>query len=250
MSKKIIALLTVATILFVCVFAACEKKDDLYPDANDIGAVTNQNGDFVLAEDGQYLVYVTDKNGEVVTDKSGELVTETRQFVPTIKNGVIEDFGFKLRVPEGWKTSAEGNIFERGSDETVEVRLVKELYDGYYERADKFYDGVFANGMKGSIVEDSSLVEGAEDAFKIVLYADDITYVSVSFTNNGNLYNIVYKASGDKADIEAINAFLENWEFKPYTYYPELTDVSAENKETTGEKTTDKITTSVETTTK
>ncbi len=255
MSKKIIAILSVATILFVCVFASCEKNGGLYPDSDDIGAVTDENGEFVLAEDGQFLVYVTDKHGEKVTDENGEFETEVRQFIPTIKKGVIEDFGFKLKIPDGWKVSDEGNIFERRSGETVEVRLVKELYDEYYERSDKFFGGIFAEGIKGSIKEDADIIEGAEEAFKVVYYTEELTYVSVTFTNNGNLYNVVYKASNDKADMEAINAFLENWEFKPYTYYPELTDVSetAEDttgEDTTGEKTTGEKTTAVETTTK
>ena len=123
MSKKIIAILTVATILFVCIFAACEKKEKPYMDADDIDAITNENGEFELAEDGQYIVYVTDEDGKKVTDKNGEFETEVQQFVPTMKKGVIEDYGFKLKIPKGWKITEEGNVFFRGSDETVKVTL-------------------------------------------------------------------------------------------------------------------------------
>ena len=243
MSKKIIAILTVATILFVCIFAACEKKAKPYMDADDIDAITNENGEFELAEDGQYIVYVTDEDGKKVTDKNGEFETEVQQFVPTIKKGVIEDYGFKLKIPKGWKITEEGNIFSRGSDETVEVRLVKELYDPYFERADKLFGGLFKEGVKGSIKEDASLVEGAERAFKVIFYNEETTYVSVVFENNGNVYCVAYQASPDKADLEAVNAFLENWEFKPFTYYPELTAVSEESESSTVEGTTAEATT-------
>lgn len=238
MSKKIIAILAVATILFVCIFASCQKKNEAYKDAGDIDAITNENGEFELAEDGQYLVYVTDEDGKKVTDKNGEYETEVQQFIPTIKKGVIEDYGFKLKIPSGWKTTEEGNVFARGSDEKVEIKLVKELYEPYFKRADTFFSGIFKEGVKGSIKEDAALVEGADKAFKVIFYTDDETSVSVTFTNHGNLYNVVYTAVGDKADLEAINAFLENWTFKPFTYYPELTAVSEESESSTVEATT------------
>lgn len=243
MTKKLIAILTIATILFVCVFASCEKQKGPYTQADDIDAITNENGEFELAEDGQYLVYVTDEDGKKVTDKNGEYETEVQQFTPTIKKGVIEDYGFKLKVPDGWKITEEGNVFSRGSDETVEVRLVKELYDSYYERADKFFGGIFAEGIKGSIEEDAGLIQGADRAFKVVFYAEETTYVSVAFENHGNVYCVAYEASADKADLEAVNAFLENWEFKPFTYYPELTAVSEESESSTLEATTTEATT-------
>ena len=243
MSKKIIAILTVATILFVCIFAACEKKAKPYMDADDIDAITNENGEFELAEDGQYIVYVTDEDGKKVTDKNGEFETEVQQFVPTIKKGVIEDYGFKLKIPKGWKVTEEGNVFSRGSDETVEVSLIKKTYDEYYDTVSKVIVALDEGGIKCSIKEDASLVEGADRGFMNILYLEDVANVGYAFENHGNLYNIAYKAPSDKADMEAINAFLENWEFKPFTYYPELTDVSEEGESSTVEGTTAEATT-------
>lgn len=243
MTKKFIAILTIATILFVCVFASCEKQKGPYTDADDIDAITNENGEFELAEDGQYLVYVTDEDGKKVTDKNGEYETEVQQFVPTIKKGVIEDYGFKLKIPDGWKITEEGNIFARGSDETVEVRLVKKTYDEYYGQSKKIFDALAEEDIKCSIKEDTSLVEEAERAYKSVFYAENSVKVIVVFENHGNLYNITYEASPDKADLEAINAFLENWKFKPFTYYPELTAVSEESESSTLEATTTEATT-------
>lgn len=226
MSKKIIAILTIATILFVCVFAACEKKEEPYQDSDEINAVTDENGEFVLAEDGRYIVYVTDAEGERVTDKNGEYETEVVQFTPTMKDGVIEDYGFKLKVPDGWKVTDQGNVFERKSGETLEMRLVKKTYEEYYKSTESFYGKLFEEGVEGSLTEDASLVKGAEKAFKLVVDAKEAVYVTVVCYNHGNLYNLSYKAENVKADLEAIDAFLAGLEFKPYTYYPVTTEAT------------------------
>ena len=86
MSKKIIAILAVITILFVCVFAACEKKDkeDLYKDADEFLFVTDENGDKVLSDDGRLIVYVTDEDGKRQKQPDGEYVTREREFEPII----------------------------------------------------------------------------------------------------------------------------------------------------------------------
>ena len=71
MSKKIIAALLVATMLFICVFAACNKnknedEDDttrLYGDATEYNFVTDEEGNRVLTPEGEFVVYVTDEDG-------------------------------------------------------------------------------------------------------------------------------------------------------------------------------------------
>ncbi len=237
MSKKIIAILTIATVLFVCVFAACEKKEDLYEDAEKFVFVTDENGEKVLAEDGRFLVYETDRNGEYVTDESGEKVTSVQQFEPIMENGVYEDYGFKLKLPEGWEVSEEaGNVFVNDAkDLTIEIRLVEKLYEEYYNSAESFYGELFANGIEGSIKEEPGLIKGAEKAFQLIVNAQDEAYISIVALNFGNLYNITLKAPEGKAKVEDMNEFLSGIEFKQFTYYPELT---AESTEESTEETT------------
>lgn len=225
MSKKIIAILTIVTILFVCIFAACEKNDS---DSNDSLYVTDENGERVLGDDGQFLVYETDADGEIVTDESGENVTETQMFEPVMEDGVLEDYGFKLTIPEGWKVSEEKKNVFVNKDKSVEIRLVEKTYDEYYETLKGIYDKAFKNGIEGSLKENNDLVKNAEKAFRLRAILDDDAYITTVFLNNGNLYNVTLKAPKDQIDVADAEAFLNSFEFKPYTYYPELTAESTE----------------------
>lgn len=238
MSKKIIAILAICTILFVCVFAACDnntndKKDSLY--------VTDKNGEKVLDEDGRFLVYETNADGEIVTDSSGESVTEAQIFEPALEEGVLEDFGFKLTIPEGWKLSKEeNNIFVNG-DKTVEIRLIENVYEDYIEKIRTFYDALDEKGVKSTITEGAGFVNGAEKAFRLEVTVEGNSYITTVFLNNGNLYNVTLKTPEGKIDVADAEAFLNGFEFKPYTYYPELTAESTEEavEESSTESTTE-----------
>lgn len=224
MSKKLIAILAVATILFVCTFAACNNNAD----SDDSLYVTDENGEKILDEDGRFVVYETNADGEIVTDKSGENVTEAQIFEPTLEEGVLEDFGFRLTIPEGWKLSKdEKNIFVN-KDKTVEIRLVENRYDDYLKKSKTFYDALAEKGVKSLITEDAALVKGAEKAFRLEVTIEGESYISTVFLNNGNLYNVTLKTPEGKIDAADAEAFLKGFEFKPYTYYPELTAESTE----------------------
>lgn len=236
MSKKIIAILTIATILFVCAFASCDNNNS---SSSDNLYVTDENGDRVLGDNGQYLVYETNADGEIVTDKSGENVTEAQMFEPVMEDGVLEDYGFKLTIPKGWKQSKdEKNKFVK-KDKTVEIRLVEKTYDVYYNGLKEFYAKVFKNGVEGSLKENVDYVKGAERAFRLYLVVEDHEYITTVFLNNGNLYNLTLDAPKGEANVEDVDAFLNGFEFKSYTYYPELT---AESTEEVAEETTEATT--------
>ena len=89
MSKKIIAVIAVVTIVFVSVFAACNKKDDdgIYVEIDDLNIVTDENGEKILADNGELLVYATDEDGDRIKNDKGEYETLAQQFQP------IEDDG-------------------------------------------------------------------------------------------------------------------------------------------------------------
>ncbi len=223
MSKKLIAILTIATILFVCAFTACDNNgsgDSLY--------VTDENGERVLGDNGQFLVYETNADGEIVTDESGENVTEAQMFEPAMEGGVLEDYGFKLTIPKGWKQSKDEKNFFVKKDKTVEIRLVKDVYDDYYQSTIDLYGPIFEKGIKGYIEEDADFVKGAEKAFRLHVTIEETSYITTVFLNNGNLYNVTLSAPKDKIDVADAEAFLNGFEFKPYTYYPELTAESTE----------------------
>lgn len=237
MSKKIIAILTIATLLFVGVFAACDKNGS---DSDDTLYVTDENGERVLDENGRFVVYETNAEGEIVTDKSGEDVTDVQIFEPVLEDGVLEDYGFKLTIPEGWKQSEEEkNVFVK-KNMTVEIRVVKKTYDEYLSVSKSFYETIFEKGVEGSIEESKDLVKGAEQACRLVMYIEDELWIGTAFSINGNLYDVALKGPKDEVDVAYAEAFLNGFEFKPFTYYPELTAESTEEnaEETDTEATT------------
>lgn len=239
MSKKIIAILAVATILFVCTFAACDKIGT--DDSNDSLYVTDENGEKVLDENGRFVVYETNAEGEIVTDKSGENVTEAQIFEPVLENGVLEDYGFKLTIPEGWKQSKDKKNNFVNKDKTVEIRVVEKLYADYLKQAHKFYGALAEKGIKYTIEEDAGFVKGVEKAFRLTVTMEGKSYITTVFLTGGNLYNLTLAAPEGEADVADAEAFLNGFEFKPFTYYPELTAEATE--ESTEEISTEATTT-------
>ncbi len=224
MSKKIIAILTIATILFVCVFASCEKDDqNIYIDDKEYEFVTDENGEKVLAEDGRLLVYETDKHGKIVKDENGEPVTYAKQFQPIQNGSLVEDYGFKLSLPEGWKSTAEYNVFINPSkDYECEVSVVKYFYDDYYQTNKDVYDTLVENNMDATWEEDIEFSEEYKGICRMVLKNEGGTNVLYFFENADNVYKLLFTGSGDTlvADTEA---FCKAMDFKPFAYYDDVT---------------------------
>lgn len=230
MSKKIIAILAAITILFVCVFAACEKKEkeELYADADKYEFVTDGNGNRVLSEDGRFVVYATDEEGKYVTDENGENVTGVRQFEPIFDGDVLEEYGFKLKIPSKWKFKEEGNILENRKGHKIKFFIDKLSYEEYYERVEVLYGKMIKN-EQATLEENVSKVKGVEKDFRLIINAPEETYITVIMINAGNAYNFTLSAPAGEAKVEELDELLSGLEFKPYTYYPELTTESTEN---------------------
>ena len=233
MSKKIIAILAVITILFVCVFAACEKKDkeDLYKDADEFLFVTDENGDKVLSDDGRLIVYVTDEDGKRQKQPDGEYVTREREFEPIIDDGVIEDYGFKLKLPAGWKVSEnKGNIFEnRQLKMKCEITVVEYIYDDYYAHNKKLCDVFSDNGLESTWEEELGFSGDFKGICRITARTDEDFRVLYFFENAGNVYKVLFSGENDESVIEDTDIFCKSMTFKPYKYYPDVTSVSEES---------------------
>lgn len=234
MSKRIIAILTVITILFVCVFAACEKKEkeELYADADKYEFVTDENGDRVLSDDGRFVVYATDEKGKYVTDENGENVTGVRQFEPILEGNVFEDYGFKITIPEGWKASEEkGNVFENQKlGITCDVDVVEYFYDDYYDFSKNSKDVLLKEGIESTWEEDVDLGKDFKGVCRIVAELGDGVRVLYFFENSGNVYKILFSGCKDMSAIADTENFCKAMSFKSFQYYD---DITAANKEST-----------------
>ncbi len=233
MSKKIIAILAVITILFVCVFAACEKKgqEDLYKDADEFLFVTDENGDKVLSDDGRLIVYVTDEDGKKKKQPNGEYVTMERIFEPFVEDGVIEDFGYKLKLPAGWKVSENrGDVFEnRQLKMDCEIIVADYLYDDFYDINKKYCGILKENGIEFTWEENVELGEDFKGVCRMAAQTDIDYRVMYIFENFGNVYKLVFTAENEDDFIENTEIFCKSMTFKPYRYYPDVTAVSEES---------------------
>ena len=230
MSKKIIAILTIATLLFVGVFAACEKKNSDYTNLEDYDLVTDENGEKILAEDGQLLVYETDEKGKYVTDESGERVTQVRQFQPIEKDGVVEDYGFKLILPEGWKTTAEFGVFEsKDAGLSCQISIVKYFYADYYNMNLDFYNRLKDEGINVTWEEDVDFGKEFKGVCRFMMETDEGIAVLYFFENFGNVYKVLFSGTDSDTIIADTEEFCKSMSFKSFTYYNDITKSSEED---------------------
>lgn len=234
MSKKIIAVIAVVTIVFVSVFASCNKKDDdgVYAKNDDFNLVTNENGEKVLNDDGELLVYATDEDGDLIKNDKGEYETLAQQFQPIEDDGVIEDYGFKLTLPEGWKTTQQFGDFENAEkNQTAEVSIVKSTYEDYYKQSKAFYGRLSDQALEAdaSWEEDIQLGEGFNKVCRLTLSNDEFASFTYFFENSNNVYFVLFDGPNSPTVIAESEAFCKAITFKPHTYYPELTSTTQAN---------------------
>ncbi len=233
MSKKIIAIFTVITILFVCVFAACKKEEEeneiIYTDSEDMLLVTDEDGEKVLAEDGQLLVYATDENGDFVTNESGEKETVLQQFHPLEEDGVVEDYGFKLTLPEGWKTTDSFGEFVRDDEKLAcQITIVKYFYDDYYDVNMNTYNQLKDAGIEVEWEEDIDFGEDYKGICRFTMKNGEAISVLYFFENSGNVYKLLFNGLVTDTVITDTENFCNAMDFKPFAYYDDITAASEE----------------------
>ena len=230
MSKKIIAVMTVATILFVCAFASCKKEESLYAKEKDYDLVTDENGQKILSDDGELLVYVTDEDGKDVTDESGERVTLRQQFEPMEEDGIVEDYGFKVFLPEGWATDSTkiNSFINKDKREVCEISVVKYFYDDYYDLNKDTYDKFEASGIDVTWEENVKLGKAFENVCRFTMKTDEGVSILYFFENSENVYKVLF--SGEDVNFEEFVVdtvdFCKAMDFKGFTYYNDITEVS------------------------
>ncbi len=217
-------------ILFVMVFASCEKEEGIYADEKDFNLVTDINGDKVLSKDGELLVYATDEDGEYVTDDSGERVTMAQQFQPLENDGVVEDYGFKIVLPEGWETEGtKVNAFiNKKKNEACEIKAVQYLYDDYYDINKDVYEELQENNIEVTWEDEVDLGEDFGKACRITMTHDGQISVLYFFENSGNVYKVLFSAEkvDSKSFIVDTVTFCKAIEFKNFAYYTDVTAMS------------------------
>ncbi len=234
MSKKIIAILTIITILFVCVFAACEKNDEdnIYIDNKEYDFVTDENGEKILDDEGRFIVYSKDENGKDVTNESGERVTQARPFEALENDGVVEDYGYKITLSKGWNSTQTSGKFENSAkQQNAEITPVETVYEELRDKGVLMYEQLKENDIETTWKENVKLGEDFKNACRLTVSAEDYIAIVYFFENSGNVYQINFNSPKTETAIEDSEAFCKNMEFKPYQYYENITSTTTENKD-------------------
>lgn len=234
MSKKIIAVLLVATVLFMCVFAACNKKEEegIYVENKDINFVTDENGEKVLDSDGRIIVYATDEDGKKTKDDNGEYVTLVQEFQPIEDDGVVEDLGFFFKIPEGWESTNEFGVFKNeDAGQVFEISILEQLYDDYYKSTKEDYEEFSKlEGVTATWSEDVDLGKDFRGLCRFTMENKDGIIIMYIFENSKNLYKVRFIAEVNKEGAVAESEeMLKALTFKPYAYYTDITAKTTTN---------------------
>lgn len=243
MNKKIIAILTVVTILFICIFASCKKEENnIYVDNKEYKFVTDENGEKVLAEDGRLLVYETNEHGRIVKDENGEPVTLVQQFQPIQNKNYIEDFGYTLTLPEGWKSTAQYGEFinpDKGYD--CELSVVKYFYDDYYASNKAVCKKLKEAEVDVTWEENIEFPKEYKGICRFVMSSEEKTTVMYFFENSDNVYKILFNGESSDELIKDSEEFCKSMNFKPFAYYDDITERTTKPKAEDTQKATTEV---------
>ncbi len=237
MTKRIIALMAVATIVFVCTFVACGKDDEInvYANDKDFDFVTDANGQKVLSDNGEFIVYVTDEDGKRVTDINKEEQTMLQQFEPLENDGVVENYGYIFTLPEGWKTDKTdaGKFINKDKNAEASIGVVKYFYDDYYQLNKDTYETLKKElGEEFVEWEDNvDILPEAEKACRFTMKNDEAMSILVFFENSGNVYKILYTTTSIDSGVYDCEIFCKALTFKAFQYYDDITAASEKNQE-------------------
>lgn len=228
MTKRIIALMAVATIVFVCTFAACGKdENNVYADNKDFDFVTDENGQKILSDDGEFVVYVTDEKGKRVTDSNKEEQTMFEQFVPLENDGVVENYGYIFTLPEGWKTDTTdaGKFINKDKNAEASIGVVKYFYDDYYQLNKDTYETLKKELGEDAVKweEEVDILPEAEKACRFIMEKDGAMSILVFFENSGNVYKILYNTTSVDSGVYDCEIFCKAMTFKAFQYYDDIT---------------------------
>lgn len=235
MKKRVLILAMVSVLLLSVAFTACNKDVYVNPVSNEeYILVTDENGKKVLSEDGELLVYVTDENGKKVKDDNGEYLTEVQGFIGQLENdGVVEDYAYYFTLPEGYKSVNDRGEFEnKNKDIALEIKIKEDTFNDQYTISRRVYDAIIENkdGETANVEVDWQESDYSELSSKLYIFSartEQSLDQSMFFMQNDNLYVIsLSNKSGmsiEDGKKELLNVF-ESIEFKPYTYYEDLSD--------------------------
>lgn len=231
MKKIPVIILAVAVLATAIIFTACKKDEYVDPSTGvEYILVTDEDGNKVLTDDGELVVYVTDENGKKIKDSDGNYETQVQGFVGQIENdGVVEDYAYYFTLPDGWKAVNDRGEFEKKSDDsTLQIEILENTLNDARRKLDRVYKSLEGSEVKELVQNEYDNLKVGSKIYTLCYKTADEVCVAICFTNNDNTYQFTYKTSPDVSVEDAENAVIaiinNSIKFKPYTYYENLTD--------------------------
>lgn len=144
MSKKIIAILLVFTLVITC-FVACQKQKYETTNINgvDVLLYTDENGNTVINDDNQLVAVVTDREGEIITYENGEEQTYNIQISGSwVGDGIIRHKDYELVVPEGWRGTENNKIIKKDTEDDCYITFIENKTLGENENFTEYLDAI------------------------------------------------------------------------------------------------------------
>ncbi len=221
MSKKILAV-SMAVVIMALIFVGC-KKDE--PIIRKIGGTeyvlaTDKDGNTILDEQNQILVYPTNSDGEYVTDKDGNVSTSYVNLgnASIVTGDKAITSTYILKSSEGWYMYQSGYVVKDGFEENecyIKVIDMGESTDtenyvtyaeGFYEKNLEYKKQFEDAGYEVSVILDDTVITNKEISAKrqrcmvkdqsgtVILYTENHY-----FEYGGETYEINYACSEPKA---------------------------------------------------
>lgn len=233
MSKKIIAALLVFTLVFIGVFAACNKDEEqesekLYLEGDEYLFFTDEAGNKVLDENGEFIVYQTDENGKYKLNENGDRMTVPQAFQAYSISNVVEDYGYKITLPENWKINELklGAFVNEVTGDAVSIVVQDKSYQDVYESNFNTYESLLQyDEFKVTWEENvTDLGDNCEGVVRFTMGNDQGMNILYLFRNHGNIYKILYESKNPNTAVSDSIAICKAISYKPYDYFEPVTD--------------------------
>lgn len=196
-------------------------------------AVTDENRNTVLNDNGDILIYQTEENGDIATDNSGAPITAASIFPERLVEGkYIQTPTYTLTMPSGWSVVEDKyNAFKKKSaDATITVEIVEGYaLDDYIEYMESVIEVLVSQSDKG----EENRYEGKDTyeylaakatATRFTLAQKDADgkeykWEAVVFEKNGNLYKFICEAPKKSFEKANFAEFFSAINYKNYKYY-------------------------------
>ncbi len=150
-----------------------------------------------------------------------------QDFVQVSEKNVVEDYGYKITLPEGWKSDTiKGSFINEETGDKFKIDVITSTdYADNYQVAKLIYNNAVESGEYEATFEEDITDMGEEfgDLFRLTVKKDELIILHV-FVNSENLYCITYESDNVNTTLETVKGLIDTITFKPYQYYVPTTE--------------------------